>query len=82
MVGEIRVGAGDGLKAGQFFGLKGLPVGGEDEFGAGFCRGRAGAQGLEGFAHGATGFVWFAHRDMDVVALEHATGQIRSVVVA
>jgi len=78
MVREVRVGAGDGFATGQFFGFKGLAVGGKDELGLGFCSGRAGAQRLEGFAHGAR----FAHGDMDVVALEHATRHIRSIVVA
>ncbi len=78
MVGEVQVGAGDGFATSQLFGFKGLPIGGEDELGTGFGGGRAGAQRFEGSTHGAG----FAHGDMDVVALEHATRHIRSIVVA
>lgn len=78
MVGEVRVRAGDGFATHQFFGLQGLPVGGEDELGTGFSGGGTDAQCLEGSTHGTS----FAHGDMDVVALEHATRHIRSIVVA
>ncbi len=78
MVGEVQVGADDGFATSQLFGFKGLPIGGEDELGTGFGGGRAGAQRFEGSTHGAG----FAYGDMDVVALEHATSQIRSIVVA
>ncbi|MNE48314.1 hypothetical protein D3C80_1427700 [compost metagenome] len=64
VVGKVRVVAGDGFTRDQFFGLQRLPVGGEDELGFGFCGGRAGAQGLECFAHTAR----LACGDMNVAA--------------
>ncbi|MNP23520.1 hypothetical protein D3C76_1162340 [compost metagenome] len=64
VVGEVRVVAGDGFTRDQFLGLQRLPVGGENELGFGFCGGRAGAQGLECFAHTAR----LACGDMNVAA--------------
>lgn len=78
VIGEVWIVAGDGFATGQFFGFKGLAVGGEDELGSGLCGGGTLAQRLEGFAHCAR----CAHGDVDVVALEHAVGHIRCVVVA
>ncbi len=78
MVGKVGVNAGDGFATGQFFRFQGLAVGGEDELGAGFGGGRAGAQGFEGVAHNTD----LAGGDMDVAALEHAAGHIRCIVVA
>jgi len=77
MVGEVRVGTGDCFAIRQVFGLKGLPVCGEDELGLGFGGGRADAQDLEGLAYGTD----FAHSDMDVAAEQNATGHVRGVVV-
>ncbi len=47
VVGKVRVGAGDGLAAGQVFGLEVRTVRGQDESRLGLGRGRAGLQSLE-----------------------------------
>ena len=78
VVGEVRVVADDGFAASQLFRLQRLPVGGEDELGLGLCRVQAGAHNLER----SPTLPVFTQSDMDVVALKHGTGHIRSVVVA
>src|SRR6218665_821436 len=76
--GKIGIRAGDGFTASQIFSLERLAVGGEDEPGFGFCGGRAVTQCRKGRAHGAGR----AYRQMNMVALEHATGHIRRIAVA
>lgn len=64
MVGKVWIAAGDGFTRDQLLGLQRLSVGSEDEFGLGFCGGRAGTQCLERIAHAAG----LAGGDMNVVA--------------
>lgn len=70
MVGEVRVGEGDGFAPSEILGLQSLAIRGEDELGTDFCSGGADLQRLERFAYGAD----FAHGDVDVVTLKHAMG--------
>ena len=68
VVGEVLVGAGDGLAAGQVFGLEVRAVGGEDELRLGLGGGGAVLQRLERLRD----LPGVAGQDVDVVGLENA----------
>lgn len=68
MVGEVGVVANDDLAAVQVFGLKVLPIGGEDKFCAGLRSGGATLQGRKGICNCAI----FSDLEVDVVGLKNA----------
>ena len=67
MVGEVGVLANDDLAAVQVFGLKVLPIGGEDEFCTGFRRRRAGLERRKSRRDRAI----FSDLEVDVVGLKN-----------
>ena len=77
VVGQVGQGAGNGLAAGQLLGLQRVTVGGQDELGLGAGGGGAGAQG----GQQGRDLARRGHGDMDVVALEHASGHVGPIGV-
>ncbi|MDR2875671.1 MAG: hypothetical protein LBV44_07065 [Methylobacillus sp.] len=78
MIGKVGVIAGHHFTTGEVFGLEGVAIGGEDEFGFGLGSSRAGferGEGLGDLAGGDGG-------DVDVVGLQYAAGNVRFVGVA
>ncbi len=78
VVVKVGILAGDGLAIDEIFGLKARAVGGKDEFGFVASGGRAITQGRERRSHLAIA----ANVQVNIVALEHAAGQIRLVRAA
>ncbi|XRP74414.1 hypothetical protein HF292_007165 [Acidithiobacillus ferruginosus] len=67
MIGKVLKGTGDGLAAGQVFGLEVRAIGGEDELRLGLGRRRAGLEGGQRLRHPPC----VAGKNVDVTGLEN-----------
>jgi hypothetical protein len=68
VIGEIRVGAGDGFAGFDFFGFKAFAIGSENEAGFGPAGGRAVLERCQGFRH----FACLGDCDVDIAGLQDA----------